>query len=170
MHDFAVNLHRLMARQGLTAVSLAARSGVHERTIKAILADRRRPHAKTIHQLAAGLGVDADELYRTQSTVVGELDRQTNPEVDEVVRGRPDLFADWDTRDLADLYSRFGEGGPLTPEGVLTVAAEINQRRDLLHKAALVLETADRDLLISIVEAMYARNAVEDVATPRRSS
>ncbi len=67
MSDHAANLRRLMARSGLTLQDVAERTGLHERTLKGILAGTNKPHARTLHRLAEGLGVNADELFQDPS-------------------------------------------------------------------------------------------------------
>ena len=68
MPDFATNLRRLMARLGLTLEALSERTDLDERTLKGILSGQSsRPHARTLHKLAAGLGVPADELFQHPS-------------------------------------------------------------------------------------------------------
>ena len=93
MPDFATNLRRLMAREGITLEEVARRSALDQRTIKAILAGTKtKPHARTLHQLASGLGVSADELFQNPSSLAHRVfDRQTNPVVDELVQSQPDL-------------------------------------------------------------------------------
>ncbi|HWC88644.1 MAG TPA: helix-turn-helix transcriptional regulator, partial [Pirellulales bacterium] len=66
MPDYASNLRRLMARLNLTVREVSERTGLDQRTIKGILrGDNSKPHARTLHQLAAGLGADVDELFQT---------------------------------------------------------------------------------------------------------
>ena len=56
MLPYAVNLRRLMARNGMTLSQLVDATGLHERTIKSILNGTSKPHCRTLHRLAAGLG------------------------------------------------------------------------------------------------------------------
>lgn len=165
MPPFADNLRRLMARQGMTVDQVAARSGLDERTVKGILrGGHQRPHARTLHRLAHGLGVAADELFHAPAYWSRrQFDRRTNPLVDEAVARRPELFADWRQADFDDLYSRFGTGGGLSVEGTLAAAEEINRRRALLDKVALLLETSQRDVLCGMIELLY-RSVVLDAA------
>src|SRR5687767_3072808 len=63
--EYGENLRRLMARVGLTIAQLAARSGLDQRTVQAILQGRnKRPHARTLQKLAAGLDASVDELFQ----------------------------------------------------------------------------------------------------------
>src|SRR5262245_21413803 len=108
MIDHAANLRRLMARFGLTLHDVVERTGVHERTVRGILNGTKKPHAMSLHRLAAGLGVDTDELFQDPSLLAHRLfDRRTNPVVEEIVAARPDLFQHWTEADFDELYSRF---------------------------------------------------------------
>src|ERR1700683_3392198 len=96
MDNVAANLRRLMARFGLTVEQVIEQSGLDQRTIRGILAGTQKTHARTLHRLAAGLGVTADELFQDPSLLAHRLfDRQTNPMVETVVSDQPDLFAGW---------------------------------------------------------------------------
>src|ERR1700752_2711247 len=101
-----------MARFGLTIDEVVEQTGLDERTVKGVLRGSIRPHARTLHRLATGLGVPADELFQNPSVLAHRLfDRQTNPVVDEVAAGHPELFEGWHADDFDELYSHFGAGG-----------------------------------------------------------
>ncbi|MBI2826697.1 MAG: helix-turn-helix transcriptional regulator [Planctomycetia bacterium] len=159
MSLFAHNLRRLMAQFDLTVDAVARRSGLDDRTIKGLLAGRgARPHARTLHRLAAGLGVATDELFRSPgASPRGTFDRHTNTAVDRCIVERPDLFASFSDADFAELYSQVGTGGGLTAEGAARVAEAINRKRDLHDKLALLLETEQADLVASILELLCER-------------
>lgn len=151
------NLRRVMARQGLTIAEVVRRTGLDDRTIKAMLRDPAvRPHARTLHQLAEGLGIPVDELFQNPTLLARRLfDRRTNPLVDEVATKNPHLFDGWTTDDFDDLYSRFGTGGELTAAGALEAVRAINERRSLLNKVALLLETGQAPVLRGMVDLLY---------------
>jgi len=161
--DYARNLRRLMARQGLTFDELARRSGLNLRTVKSLLRAESRPHGRTLQRLAAGLAVPVDELFQDPSLLVHRLfDRRTNPVVDEVVQEQQELFRGWTEAEFDDLYSRFGHGGPLTREGAIAVAESINRRRAVQQQVALLLETNEAELLIAFVDLLYRRAIVSE--------
>lgn len=153
----AENLRRVMARQGLTIAAVVRRTGLDDRTIKAMLRDpSARPHARTLHQLAAGLGIHVDELFQNPTLLARRLfDRRTNPVVDEVAAQNPHLFDGWTPDDFDDLYSRFGTGGELTAAGTLEAVRAINVRRALFNKVALLLETGQAPVLRGVVDLLY---------------
>lgn len=158
MADYATNLRRLMARQGLTLDDVVARSGLDERTIKGILGGVHRPHAKTLHRLATGLGADVDELFQDPSLLLHRyFDRRTNPLVDEVVETHGDVFRGWNEADFDELYSRFGTGGALTEDGVLEAARRMQRNRQTHTKLALLLESSEADLISEFIEVLHRR-------------
>ncbi len=165
--DFATNLRRLMARQGLSVLQVVERTGLDERTIKTILSGANsRPHARTLFQLAQGLGVESDELFQTPGALSHRaFDRQTNPLVDQVVAAEPALFAEWSTADFDELYSRFGHGGALTTEGTRAVVEQMNQQRDVHRKVALLLQTSQADVLQGLVNVLYKKIACHTPST-----
>lgn len=160
----ATNLRRLMARYDLTVQSLAEVADVDVRTVKALLSDSQRPHASTLHKLADGLGVSADEFF--QPVVQGDgrdgaaaqtFDRATNPVVAATLAAQPERFVDWTTSEIDELFSRVGTGGELNEAGVAAAVDLIESRREILEKAAIVLETDEADLLRRFIEMLFDR-------------
>jgi transcriptional regulator with XRE-family HTH domain len=156
-NPLAANLERVMARQNLSIGEVVRRTGLDDRTIRAMLrSDASRPRPRTVYQLAAGLGVDVDELFQSPSVLARRtFDRRTNPIIDDVTRDYPHLFDGWTLDDFDDLYSRFGTGGQLTAHGALTAVERINARRATYAKVAVLLETGHADLLVKMVDALY---------------
>jgi transcriptional regulator with XRE-family HTH domain len=164
MPHFAHNVRRLMARNGMTLRELVGASGLHERTVKAALGGSGKPHARTLHRLANGLGVSTDELFQTPSALTHRVfDRQTNPAVQEVVERRPELFTDWTAADFEELYSHFGTGGALSAEGATRVVLAMNKKRSVHRKVALLLESGEADVLVGLVDLLYQKIAVDEV-------
>lgn len=154
----AENLARIMAAQGLSISEVVEKSGLDHRTIRAILNGNQRTHARTLHRLAKGLGVPIDELFLDPSRLVyRRFDRQTNPMVQELIDSHPEQFSDWSEADFAELASRVGTGGPLTPDGALAAAQHINRKRELMARFCVLLETSEYELLSGIVNVMYER-------------
>lgn len=163
MFHHAANLRRIMARDGLTLDAVAQRTGLDLRTIRGLLNDAVKPQARTLHQLAAGLEIDVDELFQNPALLARRLfDRRTNPVVDELTSSEPDLFDGWTSADFDELYSRFGEGGALTPTGARQTVLAMNAKREVLRKAALLLETHEADLLSGLVDMLYRRVVMTD--------
>lgn len=152
----STNLRRLLAQHGLTIAEVARRAEIDRRTVQAVLNDAGKPHPKTIHQLAEAFGVAVDEFYVEPSQLLyRQFDEQSNPLVGEVVESHPKLFDGWTSADFDELHSRFGCGGALTHEGVVAVAEEMNQRRILHDKLALLLESSHKELAQKMIELLY---------------
>jgi transcriptional regulator with XRE-family HTH domain len=152
------NLRRLIAQLGWTIAQVAEKSGLDRRTIRGLLEGTSRPHARTLHRLARGLGVPSNELFLDPATLLyRHFDRQTNPVVVQVVEEHPELFRGWTEAEFDELHSRVGTGGPLTAEGAVAAAAQMNRNRGLHEKLAVLLESGQAELIRSIVEVMYEK-------------
>ena len=152
------NVRRLMARMNMTLQEVVEASGLDERTVRSIMQGVSRPHARTLHKLAEGLGVDVDELFQdSRQTGQSAFDRATNPSVTAAIDAQPELFADWTPAEFDDLFSRVAVGGELTEAGVLAAAETIGERRQLLGQVSLILESGEADLLREFVEMLYRR-------------
>lgn len=158
------NLRRLMAREGLTYDDVMQATGLTRRTVQTLLNGSAKPHAQTLRKLATGLGVEVEELILSAEPFEAQFgpgpksfDASTNPAVAELVANEPALFEGWSHADLAELRSRFGVGGALTPEGARVMAEQMNTRRETLRRARVVLETRDGPLLAEMIDMLFAR-------------
>jgi transcriptional regulator with XRE-family HTH domain len=160
------NVRRLMARLDMSQQDVVDASGLDQRTVRSILQGVTRPHARTLHKLAEGLGVAADELfqdpYQAGQTA---FDRATNPAVAAVVESRPELFEGWSAAEFNELYSRMALGGELTELGVKASAEAMNTRRQLLHQVAIILESGEADLMRELVALLFRRVTSVDSLT-----
>jgi transcriptional regulator with XRE-family HTH domain len=161
--DLGLHLRRLMAQQDLTLRDVVQRTGLNPRTVQRILAGRSsRPHARTLHRLARGLGVGAETFFRDGGTPSARsFDLQTNPAVSQLLASQPELFAHWQAEDFDELYSHFGTGGGLTRDGALRVAQQICRRQQVQAQVAVILQTDQAELLAALVEVLYRRALVE---------
>lgn len=157
------NVRRIMAQLNMTQSQAAAATGLDERTLRSILHGDTQPHARTLHRLAEGLGVEVDELFQDPSQsgessfAVSAFDRATNPMAAEVVENHPEFFQDWVAADFDELFSRMAVGGELTEAGTLAAARAMNERRELMRQAAVVLESSEGDLLREFIQMLYRR-------------
>lgn len=149
------NVRRLMVRLNLTLAEVVDATGLDERTVRSLLRGAARPHARTLHKLAAGLGVDADELF--QDPHAAAFDRAANPAAGRVIDEHPELFARWTAAEFDELFSRVAVGGELTEQGALAAARAMNDRRELMKQIAVILETGEGDLLRELVATLYRR-------------
>jgi transcriptional regulator with XRE-family HTH domain len=151
------NVKRLMARFDLTLADVVAATGLDERTVRSLLRGATRPHARTLHKLAAGLGIDVDELFHDPREAQAAFDRESNPAVMRIIQEQPHLFANWTQSDFNELYSRVAVGGELTEDGALAAAGAMNRRRELMKQVAIILETPEADLLREFIALLYRR-------------
>lgn len=156
------NLRRLMAELELTTEQVATKSRVDKRTIHGILDGSKRPQPRTIGRLAKGLGVSTDEFFFEPAQLLyRNFDRDTNPLIDEAVQTHPEIFAGWTNAEYDELQSRFGAGGPLTAEGALAAAREMNGKRELHEKFAVLLESSQSEVIAGIVELLHQKAVKE---------
>ena len=153
----AANVRRLMARDGLTYTDVVAATGLDERTVRGLLRGTGRPHARTLHRLAEGLGVSSDELFQPPVASARQFDRATNSLVEIAVADHPATFDGWTEADFNELYSRFGTGGALSDAGVVAAAEAMNAKRTLLQQVSVILESGESDLLKNLVDLLYRR-------------
>ena len=77
MSQYANTLRRMMVERDMTLRQVVAVTHLHERTVKAVLRGRGKPHARTLHQLARGLGFEPREFFPgpdTSTAVVVSLE------------------------------------------------------------------------------------------------
>jgi transcriptional regulator with XRE-family HTH domain len=152
------NLLRLMAAGGLSVRRAAQQTGLDERTIRGILNGGNKPHAKTLHRLAEGLGVKVDEFFVDPTQLLyRRFDRQTNPLVAEVIETHGELFKGWTEADFNELHSRVGTGGPLTFEGALMAVHHMNQKLALHETLDLLLESSHAEIAAGILNVLYEK-------------
>jgi transcriptional regulator with XRE-family HTH domain len=163
----AGNLRRIMARDDLTFEQVVTATQLDERTLRSLARGVTNPHARTLHKLAMGLGVEIDELFQPIGrTAPTRFDRATNSLVESCVAEHAETFRHWSQAEFDELYSRFGTGGQLTEEGVLAAARLTNAKRDLLRQISVILESGEADLLSRFVDVLYCRATVAPPANP----
>lgn len=152
------NIRRLMARLDMTLQQVVDATGLDERTLRSMAHGDTRPHARTLHKLAEGLGIDTDELFQ-DPLLSGQLafDKATNPQVGEVIESHPEVFTDWSEAEFAELYSRMAVGGELTEAGALAAATAMNARRELLYQVSVILETGEAEVLREFIGILFRR-------------
>ncbi len=153
------NLRRLMAQQGLTIAQLAQSSGLDERTIKTLLrGDSAKPHARTLHRLAAGLEVRVDELFLwNRPPHALSAPEVASPVVQQTIGQDPELFRDWTEADFHELARRLDTGQPPTEDQARQAARQVNLRREAIDKVCRLLETSEGQLLLGIIDLLYQR-------------
>lgn len=168
-------LRELCMERGWDLGELARRAGVSRTTLYQLDRQRiRRPHAGTLGRIAAALGVSPAALWAegpelrpeedraatrqrsAEASAGAAFDRVTNPAVAVVAADQPGLFEGWTADDWGELYSTFGVGGELTPEGVVATAEAINRKREVVQQLQVVLETHLGEVAANMIGTLYA--------------
>jgi transcriptional regulator with XRE-family HTH domain len=149
-------------QRGLSRGELAARSGISRTTLYQIeRGGVAQPRPKTLKRIADALDFDVarliaiDEASPNGRHDAGLFDRSTNPAVDDVYEESPSLFAGWSAAEWDELYSTFGQGGQLTPDGVVQTAVHINRKREVAHRLNVILETHLGDVAAGLIDTLY---------------
>ncbi len=151
------NVRRVMVRLNMKLAEVVDATGLDERTVRSILRGTSRPHARTLHKLASGLGINPDELFQDPHAQAAAFDRAANPAASRVIDSYPELFARWTPAEFDELFSRVAVGGELTEHGAVSAARAMNSRRDLVKQVAVILETGEAELLREFVDLLYRR-------------
>ena len=127
----------------------------------------RRPHARTRHRLAAGLGVPADELFQNPSVLAHRLfDRQTNPRGGRG-HGQPSgAFRGLARRRLRRAVQPLRGRRRADRRRRLRTVEGMNRRRDLHRKVAIVLESHEAELLEQMIDTLYRRVVIVSPEEP----
>ncbi len=150
------NLQRLVAAAGMSIHQVAELTGLDKRTVSGILNGVKKPHARTLHRLAEGLGVSIDELFIDPAQLLyRRFDRLTNPMVAELLENDAKLFEGWTEADFDELHSRVGTGGPLTREGAFHAVRLMNRKRELHGKLGVLLESTHAEVTAEILDVLY---------------
>lgn len=158
----AHNLRRIMAQSAMTYDDVVTATGLDSRTIRGLIQTNKHPRAATLHKLAAGLGVTTDELFTPPAGMTpAQFDLATNPMVGQLQQSHPEYFAGWSSADFAQLASHFGVGGQLTEEGALAEVHRMNENREVINRARVILETTHASLLAEFVELLYEKVTVD---------
>lgn len=98
-------------RSAISLRKLAERAGISNPYLSQIERGLRKPSAKILKSIAAGLSISAETLYEQ----AGLLDGTPRPEVSEAIRNDPAL-TERQKQALAEIYRSFVEGvGEETP-------------------------------------------------------
>jgi hypothetical protein len=167
---FRQNVCLLMDRHRLEIGDLARRGPLSRKVLlRWIRVGARQPRGEPLARLARIFGLADPRLLfaadlgdRVESWPGRhQVDRQTNPLVEEVVADEPHLFARFGQAEWNELYSLHGTGGALTREGVRRAAEHLVAKKELRRKFEAILETEHFDALASIINLMYRDSDVE---------
>jgi transcriptional regulator with XRE-family HTH domain len=152
-------------RLGLSRGELAARSGISRTTLYQIERGTvAHPRANTLKRIADALEIDVARFSELDEPVANGrsdareqrvFDRATNTSINDVYEESPSLFGGWSAAEWDELYSTFGQGGQLTPDGVVQSAVHINRKREVAHRLNVLLETHLGDVAAGLIDTLY---------------
>ena len=156
----ARRIRRACWQRGWNRSEFAQRSGVSRTTLYLLERGKiAQPRGSTLKRIADALEMGVAELVDgPQPTAISpaiKFDRATNGCVREVSEECPQLFSGWSASQWDELYSSFGVGGQLTPQGVVQAAIAINRKSEAAHQLNVILETHLRDVAISLIESLF---------------
>lgn len=143
---------RLVREHGWTQEEFARRAGLNRHTARKILGDPSavgRLHNATIAGCAKALGLSVAEL---QEQTVDPYEAASQPELRDWLQRNPDRLS---PREIDELYSLQGTGGPLTPEGLDHFAERIERRRRIVEQVEAIAGTEQLDVLEKLVADLY---------------
>lgn len=181
--DVGALLRRERVRRRWNQAELAGRAGVSRTTVCQIEQGAvATPHAATVSKLFQALELNASgqpdsdrgkpadvaSIEGAVSQAAFECDRATNPAVRQTFEAHREWFQNWDGGDWDELVSSFGCGGGLNEIGVAEAARAINQRKEIVQKLRVVLDTHLGAAAIAMIDALY-REATDFDGAPEAS-
>ncbi|MBD3673359.1 MAG: XRE family transcriptional regulator [Planctomycetaceae bacterium] len=167
VRQIARRIRACCMERGWDEVELARRADISRTTLYNLRQENsRRPRITTLTSLAEAFEMSLDRFLWGDSSFgslsspafsegSGRFNRETNREIRSIQEEHPHLFRDWSDREWDELYSTFGVGGALSPEGVIENAKSINQSRETRRQLNLVLETHLKEVAVQMVESLY---------------
>jgi len=159
------NLLRLMANQGLSIGQVARKTGLDERTVRGVLNGTNKPRAKSLSQLAGGLGVSVDEFFLDPSQLLyRHVADSSNPVLEQLIQTDGQLFTGWQESDFTEVLKRTEGQGDQLPlrRDVVAMVTEMNRRRSLHGQLDLLLDSNQSKTIAGILEVLCRQVASEE--------
>ncbi len=117
---FAERLRVIRARQGLTLVQAAERTGVDRHTLRDLELGRRGPYFPTVQRIAKGYGVPVEDLLQAEpeerevrkkasAPDLGALSPEARRTLKRLLESKVDADVPWSVRDILALRDEFGQ-------------------------------------------------------------
>ena len=170
----ALKIREICRRKGWNLGELARNAGISRTALYMLERGKtRNPHGSTLRKIARALEVTPEQLWQDFATTPNRqsvirvardksdaelqrhFDRSTNPAVAEMAQQAPELFVGWSSQEWDELYSTFGTGGPLTPDGVEETANQINRKRETIQQLHVILETHLSEVAVKLIETLF---------------
>jgi transcriptional regulator with XRE-family HTH domain len=170
--DVAQRIARLVEERGWNQDEFARQAGLNRQTVREILQATcdRRPRNDTISRCARALGVTVNELRHgsfdrllTQMACLPEkskfrlYEEATQPELNAWLLRNPERASQLQPKEIDELLSLQGTGGPLTSFGVEHFVDLIERRREILEQVHAIANTEYLGMLEEFISLLYEK-------------
>ena len=171
--DVAFKIARLVDERGWNQEDFARIAKLNRQTVHLIMnGGPRKLRNATISACATALGVQVSDLKSlplerllarlhdlappgSEESLQRLYEHATQPELRAWIDRNPDRARGLESDEMDELLSLQGVGGPLTKIGVEHFVAQLERRRQLIHKVKTIAGTELVEVLEKLVELMY---------------
>jgi transcriptional regulator with XRE-family HTH domain len=171
--DVAFKIARLVEERGWNQEDFARHARLNRQTVHLIMnGGQRKLRNATVSACATALGVQVNDLKSlplerllarqhdpappgSEESLRRLYEHATQPELRAWIDRNPDRARCLESDEMDELLSLQGVGGPLTKIGVEHFVAQLERRRQLLHKVKTIAGTELLEVLERLVELMY---------------
>jgi transcriptional regulator with XRE-family HTH domain len=171
--DVAFKIARLVDERGWNQEDFSRIAHLNRQTVHQIMnGGQRKLRNATISSCATALGLPVSDLkglplerllarMRDQAPPNSEeslkrlYEQATQPELRAWIDRNPERARELDGDDMDEMLSLQGVGGPLTTMGVEHFIAQLERRRQLIHKVKTIAGTELVEVLEKLIELMY---------------
>jgi transcriptional regulator with XRE-family HTH domain len=171
--DLAYKIARLVDERGWNQEDFSRIAQLNRQTVHQIMnGGQRKLRNATISACATALGVPVSDLKslplerllarmhdrappNSDESLKRLYEQATQPELRAWIERNPERAGGLDEDELDELLSLQGVGGPLTSIGVEHFIAQLERRRQLVHKVKTIAGTELVELLEKLIELMY---------------
>jgi transcriptional regulator with XRE-family HTH domain len=171
--DVAYKIARLVDERGWNQEDFSRIAQLNRQTVHQIMnGGQRKLRNATISACATALGVPVSDLKSlplerllarmhdrappsSDESLKRLYEQATQPELRAWIERNPERAGGLDEGELDELLSLQGVGGPLTSIGVEHFIAQLERRRQLVHKVKTIAGTELVELLEKLIELMY---------------
>ena len=173
--DLVEKIALLVEARGWNLEDFSRNSRLNRQTVRPILRrERRELRSATVAACAEALGLSVDDLRnlpldrlrrsggncvpaQCNESFRPDYEHAMQPALQDWIESYPQRAKQMDGEEMDELMSLQGVGGPLTAQGVEHFAAQIERRRELVHKVRTVANTELGELLEKLVSILYEK-------------
>ena len=162
----AARLRRECAQRGWDWAELARRAEISRTTLYHWEQGRTgRPRSKTLHKIAAALGIGIDDLAPSKPPILKQTPASTTLQpsprtsklpasLQQVVQAHPELTAGWTEENLTEMCAALPSDSA-TLKSILSTIESINRARLTLRKLHRVMQTHMTGTAVELVETLH---------------